>query len=395
MTSGIRALVATAPTVPSASRRGIEQAVTTAAGRHGGAVIRTCHRIEWYHEAGGDPLAMLDLAGESIPAGAGVLSGLDAVGRLVSLTLGLESVALGEDQILHQVRVAVAEARARGPFGGDLAFAFDVALRAGRLGRTWRPARPTSIADVAVQRGEALAGELTGRRVLVVGSGEMGRLAAGAARARGARVAIASRNPQRAEEAAERFGVECWPCDPGEALAGVAVVIVALGGPWVLGPVSLRALAHGPIVVDLSMPAALPAEAVTTLGGRHIGIDDLAYGRPDGSDADPSGDDPATRRYRARLRGLRERTLTSYGERVGERRGAATAGALAEAVERERLDMLEGLFRDRPNLELADQAAIEAMTVRLTERLLEPVLERVARDRSGGRGRGIGEVSRP
>ena len=389
--AGVRAFVAAASAVPSASRHRVEPAVNAVAERHGGVVIRTCHRIEWYHEDGGDPLAMLASAGAIVPPGAMVLSGMDAVARLVSLALGLESVVLGEDQILHQIRLAVAGARAHGRFGGDLALAFDTALRAGRLGRTWRPARPSSIADVAIQRGEALSGEVVGRRVLIVGSGEMGRLAAGAARARGAVVAIASRDPGRSHEAAARLGVESWAFDAGEALAGAAIVIVALGGPWTLSPASARALGSGPVVVDLSMPAALPKTTVTALGRRHIGIDDLLSVRSNG-DGDPSGGDPATRRYRDRLLGLHERTLASYRERLAGRLVAATARDLAEKVERERLDVIEALFRGRPHLGLADQAAIDAMTVRLTDRLFGSALERLVKDGDDGGGRAVRDV---
>lgn len=356
-----------------------------AAERHGGVVVRTCHRVEWYHETCRESVTMLAENGARIPPGAAILEGPAAVERLVSLALGLESVVLGEDQILHQLRTAVADAQARGHFGGELALAFDAALRAGRLGRTWRPTRPRSIADIAIQRAEALVGELDGRRVLVVGSGEMGRLAARAALARGAQVVIASRDPERSDEVAARLGVASWPFDPGEAIADAAVVIVALGGPWTLAPSSTQALIDGPSVIDLSMPAALPEATVVSLRARHLGIDDLAACAPD--DTGSAGLDPVTRRYRNRLVELRDRTLASYGERVATRRSAASARDLAERVEHARRDALDALFRDQPHLELEDQAAIDAMTAQLTDRLFRSALERLAADgdRRGGR----------
>ena len=57
--AGIRVVVATAPAVPSAARHRLEAAIVPAAKRHGGAVIRTCHRIEWYRDGAEDPLALL------------------------------------------------------------------------------------------------------------------------------------------------------------------------------------------------------------------------------------------------------------------------------------------------------------------------------------------------
>jgi glutamyl-tRNA reductase len=386
----LRVVVATAPAVSSTARQRLQDAIVPAAMRHGGAVITTCHRVEWYREGADDPLALLAGSGAAVPAGTTVVSGLDAVERLITVTLGLDSVVLGEDQILHQVREAVIDARAAGPFGGELAFAFDAALHAGRLGRTWRSARPLSIADVAIARAGSLAGTVRYRRVLVVGTGEMGRLAAHAAQAAGAVVSIASRDEERAREAAATLGVDAWPTDPGSALADVAIVIVALGGVWLLRPESVRALAAGPVVADLSMPAALSDDVIAMLGPRAIGIDDLAATpTKDASSSTSAGEDA---RYRDRLISLRDRTLETFRVRAEARRAAGAARALAATVERERHAALTALFRGRPDLAPRDQAAIEAMTVQLTDRLFGSALERLAADGDGPDGRAVRQV---
>src|SRR5207248_514505 len=70
---------------------------------------------------------------------------------------------------------------------------FDLALRAGRRARSWRQGPSRSLADVAVAEAERRGVSLGGRDVLVVGSGEMGRLAARAARRVGGKVRVASR----------------------------------------------------------------------------------------------------------------------------------------------------------------------------------------------------------
>lgn len=371
--AGLRGLIASAPAVPGPARLDLERTLAGAVEAHGGAVIRTCHRIEWYHGDAIDLTRLLVGGGGRVPDGTTTVSGFAVVERLVSLALGLESVVLGEDQILHQIRRAVAEARTRGSFGGDLALAFDSALRAGRLGRTWRPGRAESIADLAVRRGAALTGELAGRRVLVVGTGEMGRLAVGAARNAGAAVAITSRDPGHARDAADRQGLEAWPFDPGAGLRDVALVIVALAGSWRLTTESLAALTDGPaIVVDLSMPGALPEGTVETLAERHIGIDDVG-------DAQPSTRNAALSRYRERLTGLRQRTLVESRDRLAMRDRATTARDLAQRVEHDRRAVIDAHFRRHPELEPDDQVAIEAVTLQLTERLFGPALERLAR----------------
>jgi hypothetical protein len=74
------------------------------------------------------------------------------------------------------------------------------------------------------------------------------------------------------------------------------------------------------------------------------------------------------------------------------RQAAATARVLAERVETERREVLDTLFRGRPNLETADQDAIDAMTLRLTERLFGEALERLARDGDDRGGRAVRDV---
>jgi glutamyl-tRNA reductase len=143
-------------------------------------------------------------------------------------------------------------------------------------------------------------------------------------------------------------------------------------------------------VVDLSMPAALSDDVIAALGPRAIGIDDLAAaGADDASSSTPSRDDA---RYRERLTGLRDRTLETFRARADARRAAGAARALAATVERERHAALTALFRGRPDLAPRDQAAIEAMTVQLTDRLFGPALERLAADGDGPDGRAVRQV---
>ena len=384
--SGLRGWIASAPAVAAPARLDLEPAITHAVEAHGGAVIRTCHRIEWYHGDGIDLARILVDGGGRIPDGTMTVSGPDVVERLVSLALGLELAVLAEDQILHQMRQAVADARARGSFRGELALAFDHALRAGRLGRTWRPGRADSIADLALRRGMALAGDVAGRRVLVVGTGEMGRLAVAAARQIGMAVAITSRDPEHARQAADDSDVEVWPLDPGDRLRDVALVIVGLAGPWLLAPGSLSALREVPAVVDLSMPAALPNAVALALAERHVGIDDL------GGRGATTETEAAMSRYRARLIALRQRTIVEFRERIRARDQATVARDLARRVEGDRRAVIAAHFRSHPDLEPDDQVAIEAITLQLTERLFGPALERLTRDADDRRERAVRDV---
>jgi glutamyl-tRNA reductase len=143
------------------------------------------------------------------------------------------------------------------------------------------------------------------------------------------------------------------------------------------------------VVVDLSMPAALSDDVIAALGPRAIGIDDLAATPVEDTSSTPAGEDA---RYRDRLMGLRDRTLETFRVRAEARRTAGAARALAATVERERHAALTALFRGRPDLAPRDQAAIEAMTVQLTDRLFGPALERLAADGDGPDGRAVRQV---
>ena len=262
-----------------------------------GAVVRTCHRIEVVPRGPGHPAELLDRRWGIGPGRARRLLGRTRSRGSSRWRSGSSRSCSVRTRSSTRSRLAIADARGPAPFGGELALAFDLALRAGRIGRTWHPARPTSIADLAVRRGEALAGDLQrpprahrGQR-----RGWVGWRWARRVRGRGGRPRLP--NAGRAVEAAARLHVGRWPFDPGDALAEAAVVLVALAGAWTLESASLRALAAGPVVVDLSMPGALSADAVVSLGARFLGIDDLAT-RPDDGAEDGSGEDLATRRYR-------------------------------------------------------------------------------------------------
>jgi glutamyl-tRNA reductase len=140
-------------------------------------------------------------------AGVARLDGRDAAAHLLGVAIGLESAVLGEDQVLHQLRRSVAAARVRGTLPEALDILFDLALRAGRIARSWRPHRPRSLADLAVTRLAGGDGEsLAGCRVLVVGAGEMGRLAAISAAARGATLSVASPTYAHAQAVATTLG---------------------------------------------------------------------------------------------------------------------------------------------------------------------------------------------
>jgi glutamyl-tRNA reductase len=376
------ALVTHARTVPAIERGRF--AAQLREGPAGGAIlVETCHRVEAYLVTPHDPAQVAEAL--LLPAGGGVLTGRDAVRHAIAVAVGSDSVVVGEDQILHQLRGAVAAARSEGRLDSELERLFALALRAGRRARSWRQGRQPSLADLALEVMERRTPSLRGRDLLVVGAGRMGRLAAVAAMATGARVSVASRSDEHARLLASETGARAEAFDPGARAGGFAGVLVALGGPWPIGSAAIDALvASRPVVVDLSVPPALPAGAAASLGDRLVTADDLA--RIEGRTG------PAASASDRRVADLVERTASEFLDWQRAHAGRSAAEALVRRADLEREAELEQLWRRHPELQPELRDAIERMTESFARRLLREPLERLGRDTDGHNERAVRDL---
>jgi glutamyl-tRNA reductase len=367
------ALVTHARQVPAAERELFGISVRDWSTRHGGFVIETCHRVEAYAVL--EPDEVVDA--EQLPAGGVLQADETAIRHAITVAVGRDSVVVGEDQILHQVREALARPRENGTLDPSLDRLFAFALRAGRRARSWRQGRAPSLADLAIATVEQRVGPIRGRALLVVGAGQMGALAAQAGRAAGATVAIASRTQTRADSLALRVGVQAVPFDPGGALAEFTGIVVALRGRWSISAEAENALrASGAVVVDLSVPAALAEDLAVSLGSRHISADALALGEVAGQSA-PQGE------HVVRLETLIDATAAEFTSWLEAHENRATAEALAERADSARQAELAELWRRLPSLDAESRDVIEGMSRHLAARLLREPLERLGHDPDG------------
>ena len=375
----IVALVTHARHVPAIERERFAAALHgEAAGR--AFMLETCHRVEAYLGNTGDAARLA----AALPAGGRALTGDQAVHHAMTVAVGRDSVVVGEDQILHQLRASVDAARATGTLDPSLERLFALALKAGRRARSWRQGPARSLADVALTSIEQQAGAIRGRDVLVVGAGKMGRLAARASVAAGASVAVANRSADGAEALATSTGARIEAFDPDARIGGFAGVIVALAGPWPIGAATIDALAaSATVVVDLSVPAAVPVSLAYILGGRLITADALALG-----DVGPGAEDGSA----ARLDALVDRSATEFIVWLHGRDGRSAAEALKERADREREAELAAFWRRFPDLQPETRDAIEGMTRHLAGRLLREPLERLGRDTDGRDGQAIRDI---
>lgn len=372
---GIAAFVAHARHVPSAERERFGAAAGALAGDPRVILLHTCHRVELYVAKGGGVHDEAPaIAPPALPAGGRRLADREAARHLFTVAAGYDSVVVGEDQILHQLRDSLA---ARQLAGGShlvpvLDRLFQLALHVGRQSRAWREGPPRSLADVALDRIETQSGDLSGRPLLVVGAGRMSRLAALAAARRRARVHVTNRSPERAAAlAADVDGVMVPYGAVPDAFVGV---VAAVAGPWQLAPDAAMAVVdHGAPVVDLSSPPSLDDAFRARLGTRFVSVDDLARGPVD----------TVRDRIRRRISRLVDEADAELAAWVAARDAVPAIVALTELAESRRAAELDRLLRRMPHLEAHDRELVEQMTRRLVAGLLHAPLATLRDDHAG------------
>jgi glutamyl-tRNA reductase len=197
--------------------------------------------------------------------------------HLFRVAAGLDSLVPGEGEILGQVRDAY-ETGAPGPLLNRL---FNDALHAGKRARsqTTIAENPASVPSAGAALAEQVFGDLSGRRVLVVGAGKVGELAARSLAARGAEIAaVANRGGERADELARPFGARALTLEQlRQELVSVDVVVACTSAPgFVLQPSDVVERKGRPLfLIDLAVPRDIDP-AVNELDDCYLyDIDDL------------------------------------------------------------------------------------------------------------------------
>jgi glutamyl-tRNA reductase len=186
-----------------------EAAFLAAAREHfrGVLLLQTCNRVEILVLGTGEALdGFLASTGRT---GFRVLEGTGALRHLLDLAAGIDSMIVGEDQILGQMKAALARAKEAGASTNLLETCIEKAIHVGiQVRRRTNINRgAVSIGSAAVQLAENLLGGLADKHILVIGSGEMGMLVAQALSARGlSAIYVANRTYERAVTLAGKIG---------------------------------------------------------------------------------------------------------------------------------------------------------------------------------------------
>jgi glutamyl-tRNA reductase len=264
------------------------------------AILSTCNRTELY-AASADitdrqpeiPAVLRRLMGARRPLDADLLdlhltprSGPDAVRHLCRVAAGLESMVIGESEVLGQVTAAHETAQRAGVLGPVLGAAFRAAVRAGRRARTETgiARSPASVSTEAVRQLEAIRGELRTARIVIVGTGQAGERAGEALLKRGATdLRVVSRTVEHAEVLARAWEAVPLPWHALEAaIRDADVVVSCTGAPHavithelVASALAGRPAARALLIADIAVPRDVEASVRTLPLVTVLDLDDL------------------------------------------------------------------------------------------------------------------------
>ena len=255
-------------------------------------IIQTCNRIELFGKSKIDNsdkikktwASITGLDEEIFEENIEFVENQEAFHHLLKLTSGLDSMVLGEEQILGQIKNSIASARESKASGQHLNTLFDKAIRMGTRIRNSSGIGKggISVGSMAVKLAEENIDELKTKQILLIGTGEVSTLVAKSLQRRGYGFNVTSRTIGRSETFCETMGGN--PIKFEEVLSGFNkydVIFVATTAPYFLVTQeritdAMKGKNKGMMILDLSNPRTVD-EKVATIGGvKLMNLDQIA-----------------------------------------------------------------------------------------------------------------------
>src|ERR1700691_1675701 len=362
-------------------------------------VLSTCNRSELYgvpgdaHPTPAEAMEDYFRSFHRIPSAdlAGRIyrwAGPDAVRHLFRVAAGIDSMLLGEAEILGQLRTAYSQALDHGATGPVLNRVFQGALEVGKRVRseTEVGARPMSVALAGVKLAERVFGNLKGHSALILGAGAVAEQVVEHMRARGiGNLRVVNRSFDRAAELAQRVGGEAVAWESLETELGlpdILVTSVTASGPILTRSILERALAarsgRSMFVVDLAVPRNVAEDAAGLYNLYLYNIDDLG--------------EIVAQNKKARESEIPrvEAIIAEHIDKFEAWRGALEAGSivsdLREQFHQQREILIREQLKDMDEVSAGERDRIAHITEKLIERLLEHTEQKLKHGR-GMRGR--------
>jgi glutamyl-tRNA reductase len=346
-----------------------------------GLCLSTCNRTEIYAVVAGsepDPQPILQLLAEQTGIAQGelaeyvhILEGEHVTRHVCRLAAGLESMVLGEDQIVVQLKAAMEQAREQGTLGQTLNRLLQHALAAGKAVRTQTGIARSrlSVVSVALDLARQSIGQLSGRRILLIGAGQTAELALKHLRDEApAAVTIANRTPARAADLAERYtarviGLADLPA--GLADADIVLSCTAANEPLIDAALVREIMAGRErplLLLDLAVPRDIEREVASIPGVRLFDVDDLQKICDTNRAARAAEIDHADQ--------IIDEAVAKFTEWWGARMATPTIRAIRERAEAIRSAEVQRTLARMPQLSEREQAAIQALSEAIINKLL-------------------------
>jgi glutamyl-tRNA reductase len=255
-------------------------------------IIQTCNRIELFGKSKNTETekikktwaSLTGLEEESFNENVEFVENQEALHHLLKLTSGLDSMVLGEEQILGQIKKSITLARETKASGQHLNTLFDKAIRMGTRIRNSSGIGKggISVGSMAVKLAEENIDELKTKKILLIGTGEVSTLVAKSLQRRGYAFNVTSRTIGRSQTFCETMGGEAVKFE--QVLSGFGefdIIFVATTAPYFLVTfekitAAINGKKNGMMILDLSNPRTVDEKVAKIAGVKLMNLDQIA-----------------------------------------------------------------------------------------------------------------------
>ncbi len=368
------------------------------------AILSTCNRIELYaasaHAVFRELEAFLsqvsDIPATDFRAQAYELSDLEAVRHLYEVAAGLDSLVVGEPQILGQVTRALELAREQNVAGQIVNQLFQSAIHTGKRVRTETQIgrNPVSVASLAASLAARTIQPIAQAQVVILGAGEMAELAVSALRKRGVtHLTVVNRTLEHARSLADRWQAQAATYEHlDRILVSADIVISSTSAPHFMLAVpqidhAMQARPERPLIlIDIAVPRDIDPDVASI---PHVKLYDME-----------SLNDQVEQSRRRRLgevpmvQEIIEEELARFGQYFESLAMRPLIASIRQQAESLRQAELDKTFRHLPDLTAAERERIDLMTRALMKKFLESPTQRLQAEATCPHGPAYAAVAR-
>jgi glutamyl-tRNA reductase len=321
---------------------------------------------------------------------------LDAVRHLFHVAAGLDSLVVGEPQILGQVTHSLELARGQNTAGPILNRLFQSAIHAGKRARTETgiSRNPASVSSLAASLSERVVHKISEAQIVILGAGEMAELAVEALRKRGAkRILVVNRTAERAHALARRWEAQATTFENlNAALTSADILIASTGAPHTIishemvSKVMTQRAERSLVLIDIAMPRDIDPESADIPHVWLFDIDNL-NAKLEHSLSERMAEVPL-------VKNILNEELEQFGDYLDSLKVLPLIANLHQHAETIREAELEKTLRSLPDLTEVERGHIEAMTQALVKKLLHAPTHRLRAEASMPRASEYAEIAR-